>query len=115
MKRSFTINLEDVPYSVRFREFKENKVVVCEIFWNMPELGIWGMKSKGVAKCNPEDVWSSKEGQKIAYNKAIEKMINKIFKATKSFERYLKRKTQQIEKSLDIKFESFQRKNEKKK
>ena len=68
--KGFSITLNTTKYSVRFKTHNQ-KVVVCEIFPTVSH-GLERERYYGKAKLNPVDTFSTVEGHRLAFQRALD-------------------------------------------
>lgn len=122
-RNGFKIELREKVYNIYFEDFN-NTIVKCTILFDIPELDRWGYKSVGVAKIfdpekYPDHQYSEDEindtfdlyiGRKMAYDKALDKMINIHNREIKKFTNQFKKDINFVDNAIEKRVDKFFRK-----
>ena len=121
-RNGFKIELNEKIYKVYFEHYNDT-VVKCNIYFDIPEFDIWGLKSIGVAKIfdpekYPDHQYSEDEindkfdleiGRRIAFDKALEKMISIHNREMKKFKAVFDRSVNFLDNSIEKRADKFLR------
>jgi len=90
--KGFSITLNTTKYSVKFKTHNQ-KIVICEMF-PVNSHGLEKERYYGKAKLNPVDTFSSIEGHKLAFKRALDqrnRFVNsKLKRVNEKFDKFIK-------------------------